>query len=195
MRNLPLTLILALWADDRISVRNTHNKKNLKEKLTRVSHAAENYFHNNIVWGKRHKGAGLTIQRRWKPFALEVDFSFSDIVLISFFVKLLETCPEEVSSERLTVAVRAGRKPLEIPLIPRRRFAECSCAQCYCPLGDKPGIIGAGSDRWLLQLQQQKNGGVIYQQENSGGESAPLGFYHHHTNRISRGKEEKWQLV
>lgn len=39
MRNLPLTLILALWADDRISVRNTHNKKNLKEKLTRVSHA------------------------------------------------------------------------------------------------------------------------------------------------------------
>lgn len=38
----------------------------------------------------------------------------------------------------------------------RVKSTKCLCARCYCPLGEKLGIIGAGSGRWLMQLQHQR---------------------------------------
>lgn len=34
--------------------------------------------------------------------------------------------------------------------------AKWSCARCYCPLGERLGIISPRSGRWLLQLQHQR---------------------------------------
>lgn len=92
-----------------------------------------------------------------ESLAFEVGFSFYDIMLISFFIKLLKTCPEV--DRREGDGGCFGLQCCTVPLISgqsRGKCAEWSCARCYCPLGERLGIIGAGSGRWLLQLQHQR---------------------------------------
>lgn len=173
--------------DDTISVKYTHKPKRGGGLTRGVAHcllAGENYLPNNIVRGGGRTGAAVPVSTRGESRAFEV--SFGDAALISFLlIKLLETCPEvDRGGERSTATALARQRRRAFDLGVERQRQPCT--RCYCPLGERPGMIAPRSGRWLLQPQHEKNTRFYPRaQKTQKKVSAAMAFYYRCANRIS----------